>query len=86
MCFEGSKIYIYAMNMGIKEQLRYSSNQRIYSYGVYPKDIKPKLDKVAKGLYQHLKGVSAQYYSPNSNYRVLDLDKPTEPDYSGVEA
>ena len=72
ICFEGTKVYIYAINMGIKEQLRYNmGNQRIYAFGIMPGDIKGKLDNVAKSMYQQLGGVSVNYIEANETYTVV---------------
>lgn len=72
ICFEGTKVYIFAVNMGIKEQLRYNmGNQRIYAFGIMPGDIKIKLDNVAKSMYQQLGGVSVTYVDPNESYTVV---------------
>lgn len=72
ICFEGTKVYIFAVNMGVKEQLRYNmGNQRIYAFGIMPGDIKIKLDNVAKSMYQQLGGVSVTYVDPNESYTVV---------------
>ena len=81
LCFEGSKIYIFATNMGTREQVRYKgSTQRVYEFGILPKDIKPKIMKVAKGLYQYLHGVQIEYTEPNSKYEIIPKEVPTDMD------
>lgn len=77
ICFEGTKIYVYATNIGTRESARYSmGNQRVYDYGIFENEIKPKLDKTAKGIYQYLHGVSAQYIAATQKYELLS--KPQE--------
>lgn len=72
ICFEGTKVYIYATNMGIKENVKYNmGNQRIYDFGIMPHDIKGKLDNVAKSLYHQLQGVTVNYVEPNGEYNVV---------------
>lgn len=72
LCFEGTRVYVYATNMGIRENVRYSmGTQRVYSYGIFPTDIKPKLDVVAKQLYTKLGGVNLQLEGANAEFRVL---------------
>lgn len=75
ICFEGTKVYVYALNMGTKENIRYNNgNQRIYAYGIYPQDIKKKLDGVAKQMYQYLKGVNVEYSNPTTDYKIIADD------------
>lgn len=73
VCFEGTKVYIYAINMGTKENIHYNNgNQRIYDFGIFPNDITGKLKRVAQSMYQQLRCVTGSYYAPNSTYRVVD--------------
>lgn len=73
VCFEGTKIYIYAINMGVKESIHYNTgNQRIYDFGIFPNDIMNKLKGVAQAMYKQLRCVTGNYYAPNSTYRVVD--------------
>lgn len=81
ICFEGTKVYVYATNMGIKENLSYrGGTQRVYAYGILPGDIRPKLDNVAKSLYSHLHGISVNYEDATLPYEVLSKQKQ-EPNY-----
>lgn len=74
ICIEGTKIYIYATSMGIREQVRYSmGTQRIYDYGIFPQDIKGKLDLVAKQIYKRFSGVSVSYENPIDQYKVIEV-------------
>lgn len=85
ICFEGTKVYVYATNMGTRDSVRYSmGTQRVYDYGILPKDIKPKLDRVAKALYKHLHGVSVQYSGANSDYRIVPIERKEEDLEDGV--
>ena len=79
ICFEGTRVYIFAINMGIKEKIKYNNgNQRIYAYGIMPQDIKGKLDFVAKAMYQELHGVAVNYIEPNSDYSVVSKTQVDE--------
>lgn len=79
ICFEGTRVYIFAINMGTKENVRYNmGNQRIYEYGIMPGDIKGKLDSVAKNMFNHLGGVSAKYVEPNEDYKVVPKEDKDE--------
>ena len=72
LCFEGTRVYVYATNMGTKENVRYSmGTQRVYDFGMFPADIKPKLDNKAKQLYTNLGGVNIQYEGANAEFKVL---------------
>lgn len=86
MCYEGRKIYIYALNMGTRDKVSYSQgNQRVYAYGLYPSDIKRKLDKVASDMYIYVKGVTYNYIPPTVRYNVIDSKKSSVSDESNVE-
>lgn len=86
MCYEGRKIYIYAVNMGTKDRVSYShGNQRIYAYGIFPGDIRKKLDSVAQDMYRYVKGVSGNYIQPTENYNVVDIVKPETLNSSGID-
>ena len=86
LCFEGTKVYVYAINMGIKENLRYGNTQRIYDYGIFPKDIKGKLDNIAKEMYKHLCGAGAEYHGPTMDYTVIPKEEVEEDINDGVIA
>lgn len=76
ICFEGTKVYVYAINMGIKENIRYSGGtQRVYDFGIYPNTIHNKLTNVAKRICQSLYGVSTEYFPPTTNYEVITRQK-----------
>lgn len=86
VCFEGTKVYVFASNMGIKENVHYNGgNQRVYDYGIFPQDIKPKLDKIAKGMYQYLKGMNVEYSAPTADYKVIPTVQKLEDEDSGIE-
>lgn len=85
MCFEGTKVYIYAMNMGTRENVKYSmGTQRVYDYGIFPGDIKGKLVTVAKNMYNHLHGVAIQFEGANSEFRVISTQKQEFDDEDSV--
>lgn len=76
ICFEGTKVYIYATNMGTRDQVRYKGGtQRVYAYGIFPQDTKGKLTTVAKNLYGHLDGRKVEYIDANSSYRVVPVEQ-----------
>lgn len=73
ICFEGTRVYIFAINMGTRETIHYNSgNQRIYDFGIFPGDITNKLKAVAQSMYTQLRCVAGRYCVPNSTYRVVD--------------
>ena len=79
ICFEGTKVYIFALNMGTRENLKYNmGNQRIYAYGILPNNIKSKLTSVAKSMYQQLGGVNVKYIEPNEEYSVVPRNQVDE--------
>lgn len=83
ICFEGTKVYIYASNMGVKDNVKYSmGTQRVYDYGIFPQEIKAKLDNVTKVMYKHLNGVKAELYGANTDYKVIEPEKTDSVDDS----
>lgn len=72
LCFEGTRVYVYATNMGTKENVRYSmGTQRVYDFGIFIKDIKPKLNLAASKIYKKLGGVGTQFEGANAEFKVL---------------
>lgn len=79
ICIEGTRVYIYANNMGTKETVRYSGGtQRVYDYGCFPNEIKPKLFKVASEMYPLLSGVYAIEHPANSDFVIIPLEEKEE--------
>lgn len=73
ICYEGTKIYVYARTMGVKDGVKYNgSTERVYAYGFFEPEIKGKVESVAKYIYNQLKGVKAEYISGNQDYLFLD--------------
>ncbi len=72
ICIEGTKVYVYANNMGVRESVSYNGGtQRVYDYGFLPNEIQPKLLKVASELYPVISGVYASTNPANSDYHIL---------------
>lgn len=79
ICFEGSKIYVYADTMGVRESVKYSStSQRVYDYGYFPNQINKKLAQVTQVLFARLHGQVCTAESPTKQYYFLD---PVRQDY-----
>lgn len=73
ICYEGTKVYVYARTMGVKDGVKYNgSTERVYAFGFFNNEIKDKLDAVGKFIYNSLKGVKAEYESANQDYNFLD--------------
>lgn len=76
ICFEGTRVYVYATNMGVRDQVRYKGGtQRVYAYGIFPQDMKAKLTSVAKNMYGHLDGRKVEYIDANSSYNVVPNER-----------
>ena len=76
ICFEGTRVYVYVTNMGVRDQVRYKGGtQRVYAYGIFPQDMKGKLTSVAKNMYGHLDGRKVEYIEANSTYSVKKKKK-----------
>ena len=86
ICFEGSRIYVYADTMGVRESVKYSSNsQRVYDYGYFPNEIAKKLNQVTQVLFARLHGQVCTGERATKQYYFLD---PVRQDYDfedGVE-
>lgn len=79
LAFEGTKVYVYATNMGVRNTVKYNmGTQRVYAYGIFPQDIKPKLDNITKSMYQYLNCVSAEYMGSNKPYEVITRQQKEE--------
>lgn len=86
ICFEGTKAYVYATNMGVRDQVRYKGGtQRVYAYGIFPQDIKNKLTTIAKSMYNHLDGRKVEYISANDDYTVIPKEKVDTMNDEGVD-
>lgn len=76
ICFEGTRVYVYATNMGTKENVSYrGGTQRVYAYGIFQHDIKSKLEAETQKIYNNLNGVKAKYNEANSSYTVIPSEK-----------
>lgn len=85
ICFEGSRVYVYATNMGTRDQVKYKGgSQRVYAYGIFKQDIRGKLKGVAEGLYGHLHGVNVEYIEANSDYKIIPSEKVDSVEDDGV--
>lgn len=76
ICIEGTKIYVYACNAGVKENIHYAQgNSRVYDYGYYTGDIKPKLMSVAQKIYKMVCGFTASVQRPNSKFEYISKEE-----------
>ena len=72
ICFEGTKVYVYATNMGTGKNVKYrEGTQRVYAYGIFPNTIKQKLKLEAQKIYNNLHGMRVNYVDQNSEYKVI---------------
>ena len=70
---DGNRVYVYATNMGTKETPKYQmSNQRVYAYGIFGKQIPSKLKSVAEEMYRYTGGYSYKLCKPTVEYHTLD--------------
>lgn len=84
ICVEGTRVYVYATDLGTKEKASYSmGTQRIYDYGHYPSEIQNKLMRVSTDVYKRLVGVHAIVHPANRDFLVLTPE--VEEAESGIE-
>jgi len=73
LCFEGTRAYVYATSAGTGDIAKYrAGTQRVYDYGLFPGDIRAKLERVAMAMYNRLHGVGVQMEPANKKYDVLE--------------
>ena len=86
ICIEGSKVYIYAQNMGIRDKVSYNmGTMRVYAFGVFPNEIQAKLKTVAAELYKHLCGVYATVIPANQDFMMLPIEEDKDEDDIALE-
>ena len=79
ICIEGTRVYVYAQNMGSRESASYSmGTQRVYDYGFYPSDIQSKLRRVGLELYKSLNGVYSEIIPANQEFRILTIEESVD--------
>ena len=72
LCYEGSKVYVYAQILKPTEIIRYNNGtQRVYSYGFEGRSINSSVIKVANEIYQKLRGVTSKTFAGNQEFRLL---------------
>ena len=72
VCVEGTKLYVYAKNIGTRENVSYSGgNARVYDYGIRPNEILPRVKAVAENVYKAMCGVYATCIQPNEAFNLL---------------
>lgn len=72
LCTEGSKVYVYAVSIGNRQNVNYQGgNSRIFDFGYMPSEIKPKLMSVASNLYKNVHGIKHFVYGPDSDFNIL---------------
>lgn len=79
LCKEGTKVYVFAQTMGTGERVRYRmGTQRVYDYGVNPKDIKSKIMKQTNSMVGMIEGLFINYEEANQDYSIIDREKEEE--------
>lgn len=76
VCIEGTKVYVYAHNMGTKSQVSYNGGtSRVYDYGYNKLEIPSKLTRVASEIYKGVCGFYAEKYEANSDFTVITKEE-----------
>lgn len=85
ICKDGTQVYVYAQMVAGDKQLNYySGNQRVYDYGFFGYEIKPKLLKSAEKVYRHIGGIISSAVNPTiqfttvPNNKVVSIDSDSE--------
>ena len=84
ICIEGSKIYVFAKDLGTKENVSYNmGTQRVYDYGYMPNEIQNKLMASASELYKQFIGVYATVIPGNKDFLVItpEINENDDMDY-----
>lgn len=75
ICIEGTKVYVFAQDIGTKERSHYNSqSQRVYDYGYFKFNIDAKLKAVASVIYKKVCGVQANLIAGNSDFEMLSRE------------
>lgn len=82
ICVEGTRLYVYAKTLGVKENVSYSGGTaRVYDYGIKANEIQSRVRAVAEGIYQKLLGVYAKQVPANQDFKLLSpVEKAPEID------
>lgn len=73
ICLEGTKLYIYAKNLGTSDNVTYNGGTaRVYDYGIRANEIQGRVKAVAESVYKRLGGVYVEYIPANDTFRLLD--------------
>lgn len=67
ICYEGTAIYVYALDIGKKDKVSLSGD-RIYDYGIDPREIVPRLNRVAGQVYNTLKCKHKEVLQPKKKF------------------
>lgn len=79
ICREGSKVYVYAKNMGVAATPRYNgSTERVYDYGFFNGEILPKLKASAVRLYRKLNCVHQELIPANMQFEIIEPEKKVD--------
>ena len=77
ICVEGTKLYVYAKTLGIKENVSYSGGTaRVYDYGIFASEITPRVKSIAEGIYQKMHGVYAETVPANEDFQLISKEQP----------
>ncbi len=68
ICYEGTALYVYVMDIGQKDKPSSLSGDRVYDYGIDPKEIAPRLNRVTKKLYNDLQCKYSEPMKPKKNF------------------
>lgn len=83
---EGSKVYVYAKNMGISASPKYNgSTERVYDYGFFNGEISNKLKTSAIKIYRKLQCVSQQYLPATMTFVTVEPDRKVDENGYDVE-
>lgn len=86
ICREGTRVYVYARDIGTKTVLGYSMvTQRIYAYGTMAGDVKEKLMLSYMNLYRHLGGGFIIHHEANQDFSPVTLREADVKYYGGIE-
>lgn len=76
IAIEGTKVYVYAKNMGTSDTINYNGGtQRVYEFGYFASEINIKLKICATELYRQLCGVYAIEVPANQDFKILPDEK-----------
>lgn len=69
---DGSKMFVFGRTLPAKWELKYKAAQeRVIDFGIFPNELKPRIERAAQMVHKRLAGVKAKYLEPTSVFELI---------------